>query len=941
MKRILTFALGLACIFALPAFSQEKIADDPEVIIGKLDNGLTYYIRHNEKPAGCADFYIVHNVGALQEEDNQNGLAHFLEHMAFNGTKHYPDQSMLSFLAKEGVRFGANVNAYTSRKETVYNLSKIPLVRESFVDSVMVILHDWSCNISCENEALDAERGVISEEWRRRDDPRTRMFFAQQALTYKGSKHVERSVLGTLEVINGFKREEILDFYDKWYRPDLQAIVIVGDFDVAKMEEKVKKIYSDIPPQENPVPKEEYTIPALEEPLFANMLDPQIKYYVLKAIHKQPYPAREVRNTDAFFKDMFSRHIVSGILEERLTRNSKKADSPVSSAVLVTNPSSTDFYSSMFTVSPKKESLLEEALKFYAENLEIFTRFGFTEDEFETAKFKLYKKFKFNNETFASEVTNEEIVNMCIENFLRGFACAFPYDYREAQKAIFNGLTYEDVKGYEKLMFEDSEKIYSYCVNESKKDIIPSTEKMKEILAEVKASDLKPDYATFKKIDLTVTPEAGKIVKEAPLKGVKDAEVWTLSNGVKVYYTPSAPVKSHNHISMHAYFDTGFKTLDQAKITESRVAIAYLERNISFKGNSRNVIENSPECSGIMIRPAIDRENAHIALSTDKKGLETGFKMFHLTITDPYFDKESTLKKFKQDNLRNLANKEKPYDIFKREHRIAKNGDNPWRVKVDSSHVEGVDMALVEDVFKNGFGKIEGMEVYITSDLDKAEIQALVEKYIGSLKGWEVRKDASKTYSNAPIYKGRTELKKTYPVETVPKSTVDYYFKTDIKMTQENLITSDVLDYILSARYRVQIREVRGGTYSIGFYSELIPNYGIIESNLTFQTRPEILDVLLQDIDDGMDKICAEDVTAEELDAAKRYLTKYHYEKEEVRANDLSIKNNRTYLYVKYGIEPDPDYGKIMEGITAKDIRKFAKKLAKGDRFETVYTEKQ
>ena len=176
----LRFSLMLVCIIAgcICAGAQEKLQNDADIKVGKLENGLTYYLRHNSNPKGCADFYIAHNVGALQEDDNQNGLAHFLEHMAFNGTKHYPDKKLLEFLAKDGVRFGYNVNAYTSRFETVYNLSDIPLARESFVDSVMLILHDWSCNISCEQEALDAERGVISEEWRRRDEVRSRMAMA-------------------------------------------------------------------------------------------------------------------------------------------------------------------------------------------------------------------------------------------------------------------------------------------------------------------------------------------------------------------------------------------------------------------------------------------------------------------------------------------------------------------------------------------------------------------------------------------------------------------------------------------------------------------------------------------------------------------------------------------------------------------------------------------
>ena len=396
MSRIIftiVHAAALVLAFSVPAWSQTVIPDDPKLITGKLENGLTYYIRHNPNPEGCADFYIIHNVGALQEEDNQNGLAHFLEHMAFNGTRHYPDKEILDFLARDGVRFGYNVNAYTNRTETVYNISSVPLVRESFVDSVLMVLHDWSCDISCEPEALDAERGVISEEWRRKDEPRMRMMQKQNDLIYRGSKHTRRSVLGTLEVINGFKPHEILDFYHKWYRPDLQAIVVVGDFDADAMVGKVRRMFSDIPASDNPAPKETYPVPDLQEPLFENMLDPQVKYHVLKVMHRQRMPERSLRNTDFFYKDQFSRQIVTAILSDRLAEAVKKSGSPLSSAVLVTNPYGADFYVSLFTLSLKSPEYMDEALAFYVREVERLLRYGFTEGEFEAARFKVYKKY--------------------------------------------------------------------------------------------------------------------------------------------------------------------------------------------------------------------------------------------------------------------------------------------------------------------------------------------------------------------------------------------------------------------------------------------------------------------------------------------------------------------------------------------------------------------
>ena len=493
MTSIKTFILiACATIGIVSAGAQQKIQNDPEIKVGKLENGMTYYLRENSNPKGCADFYIAHNVGALQEEDNQNGLAHFLEHMAFNGTKHYPDKSLLEFLSKDGVRFGYNVNAYTSRFETVYNLSDIPLERESFVDSVMLILHDWSCNISCEQEDLDAERGVISEEWRRRDEVRSRMAMAQTNLIYNGAKHTERSVLGTLEIINGFKRQEILDFYEKWYRPDLQAIIIVGDFDIDDMEARVKRIFSTVPVGENIVPKEEYPVPAIEEPLFENIVDPDIKFQALKVIHRLPFPNKEERQNEGFWKQYFTKNVINSMIATRLKEVAQKPDSPVNSAVVVTNTVSDDFYTTLFT--PKGEDKLEDALALYTREIKRMTDFGFSKDEFEVAKANIRKRNRLDNEISRESIENEQIVNICLENFLRDFPMVLPDAMLEIQKNSLGNLSYEEVMAYVPFMLRDCEKIYTYNIGTDKAGLLPTTERMKEIIAETEKEVLKPEF---------------------------------------------------------------------------------------------------------------------------------------------------------------------------------------------------------------------------------------------------------------------------------------------------------------------------------------------------------------------------------------------------------------------------------------------------------------
>ena len=303
MKKSVLIRAALVCLLAVPAAGQvpagpqEKMPFDGEVRVGRLDNGMTYYIRHYDNPRQRADFFIAHDVGALQEEDDQNGLAHFLEHMAFNGTKHFPGKGILNYLAANGVRFGYNVNAYTSRDRTVYNVSNVPLVREGLVDSLLLILHDWSYYIACEPGEIESERGVIREEWRRGNDARSRMARKSAEVEYDGSKYARRDVIGDMEIVNSFGRQTLIDFYHKWYRPDLQAVIVVGDVDVDAMERKIRDVMSSIPKAENPARKEVYDIPQRDKPRYGLVTDPETKAVAVKLIFYQPYPSEEERAT--------------------------------------------------------------------------------------------------------------------------------------------------------------------------------------------------------------------------------------------------------------------------------------------------------------------------------------------------------------------------------------------------------------------------------------------------------------------------------------------------------------------------------------------------------------------------------------------------------------------------------------------------------------------
>ena len=924
------------------AAAAQAIPADPEFRVGKLPNGMTYYLCHNEHPVGCADFYIAHNVGALQEEDSQNGLAHFLEHMAFNGTKHYPAKGLLEFLAKDGVRFGYNVNAYTSRTETVYNISSVPLVRDSFIDSVLLVLHDWSCDISCEQQALDDERGVISEEWRLRDaDTRYAMMIQQNALIYKGSKQAERSVLGTLEIINGFKRQEILDFYHKWYRPDLQAIIVVGDFDVDEMEARVRAKFSDIPAAVNPEPKQRYFPPRLTEPLVADMTDNRIKFNALKIIYKQLYPDSALRNTDDFYRDALSRQIVTAVLGERLRVLVQQKTCPARSAVMVTSEYEPDFFITLFTVTPKNKERITECLEFTHREIRRLLEYGISQGEFESAKLSTAQRFHLDRELNREEIKSEELVKTALEHFVRNHPLVNPAELNEIRNRILSEITLESIMHYPAKMLAESEVIYSTCYNPVEEPgIAPSPAEVLAAIDRVNAEKLEPKFAEQRKLDMTVNSEPGSIVKKRQDKRLGGYEEWTLSNGVRVYYRQAEPVKNNYHLVSTWRFDTGYRSYPAGRINASRFAMAHNNRTVGFHGLEKVELRNCPEMSGVSILTHSLQQYASVELAAARGKEETAFKAGWLMLMEPYFGKESRLERAKEDKLKQLSRKRNKRDLFNEKCELKVYGNHPWLQQVDSADVEAVNMDLAVESWAREFGDFKNFKVFITSDLDRSAIEDYVCRYVASLKGTYPYKKTN-TPLPRPVLKGYNYLSETNPPEADPVSGVRYSFVSKVKTNTRNIVLSDFLDYIVSARYVNLIREERGGTYHVGFSTDIpdnpaLPWQGIV----AFQTRPEMTDLLVGDVKAVMDDMAKNGPTAEEMDLACKYIRKRHGEVERKTAMSLGAQLDRLVYTVLWNRDFDCDYDALLDSIKPSEVRDLARRFVKGATTVQVYTEK-
>ena len=412
-------ALILCCNFQ-QVFAQQMplIPIDKNVRIGKLDNGLTYYIRKNGQPANRADFYIAQKVGSIQEEADQRGLAHFLEHMCFNGTTHFPGDALKQYLERIGVKFGENLNAYTSVDETVYNISNVPVTTPGAIDSCLLILHDWSNDLTLDSKEIDKERGVINEEWRTRMSAIQRFQEKMLPVMFEGTKYATCFPIGTMEVVMNFKPQTLRDYYEKWYRPDLQGIVVVGDIDVDAIEAQIKKMFSDIPAQPNAAKREYYPVNDNKEPIVLVYQDKEQSNVQALIFNKHEATPDEQKGDMGYLVQNYATTLINNMLNARLNELVQTANPPYIYAATYDDDFFVTKTKDAFTgVVVCKEDAIENGIATLLRETERARQFGFTETEYNRARAEYLRQLEsaYNER---DKRKNEEYVNEYVRHFL-------------------------------------------------------------------------------------------------------------------------------------------------------------------------------------------------------------------------------------------------------------------------------------------------------------------------------------------------------------------------------------------------------------------------------------------------------------------------------------------------------------------------------------------
>ncbi|MFH0756449.1 MAG: insulinase family protein [Bacteroidota bacterium] len=882
---------------------------------GVLDNGMTYYIRANKEPKERASFYIIQNVGALLEEDHQNGLAHFLEHMAFNGTEHFPEKGIIDFLERHGVAFGENINAYTSFNETVYNLSDVPVFMPGIVDSSLMILHDWSNYLLLTEKEIDSERGVITEEWRTRRDAGFRMFTASLPYLLPGSKYAKRNIIGDLDVIQNSDYQAIRDFYFKWYRTDLQAIAIVGDFDAVEIENKVIALFSEIPPVKDALERPFFEVPDHEDPVFGFISDKEATQsdITLYIRHRKPVSGP---TTLTDLRENYIESLFNSMMDMRISELLQKGNPPFISGGIFYGGFVRGYEVLGVNVSPKPN---EEALGLTAilTELERIKRFGFTQGELDRAKASELSRWeKYYKER--DKISNEEYIGQYQAHFLEKEAYLdTEFEYGMVQ-ALLPTITIQD--------FND--KLGKWITDRNRVLIIegPDGDKFQHlteaeafaVFNQVAQADVEP-YNEEELAESLISEELSpaRITGQKVLKEF-DAVEWTLENGARVVYRYADYEK--DQVQIRAYSKGGSSLYDDDYVPTTDM----LPTLMDYQGVGDFDVSSLQKMltgKNISLQLSLGDLSEGLNGSASPKDMETLMQLVYLTFNHPRFDSEA------QDAIiarylafvQNMSNS--PQKIMGDSLSLISTSYHPRTRVLNTEYLNEVEFEKMEEVYKDRYADASDFVFVIVGNMPENEVKLLAQTYIGSINDIQ----RVETWMDRKVYEPEGIVEKTIPmVMETPKANVNIMIKKGMDYSPYNSMVMKVIEGILILRYDETIREEEGGTYGVSLRTSL-SRWPVEKATMQirYDSDPERVSVLKSLVYTELDKLASEGPSEVDLSKTVKNMLKGREESKEHNNYYMEM----LYSYYVHGINfNDPaNYEDILKGLTPKDVKKVMK----------------
>ena len=935
LKRLFTALLIVGSAVMASAQQQPQmppIPTDPNVRIGKLANGLTYYIRHNELPENRADFYIAQKVGSILEEENQRGLAHFLEHMCFNGTTHFPGKGIINWLETIGVRFGENLNAYTSIDETVYNINNVPVMRDGIVDSCLLILHDWANDLTLDPKEIDNERGVIHEEWRTGQGAMMRMYEQALPKAFEGSKYGHRLPIGTIEVIDNFPYQALRDYYEKWYRPDQQGIIVVGDIDVDKVEAKIKEIFSDIEMPANAAERVYEQVPDNKEPIVTIAKDKEQPVTMIYLWHKHPATPNEAKGNMGYLVQNYLFTMIESMLNARLEELRQSAEPPFIDAGSGNN----DFLlaktvEAFVGIAISKDDGIPTALAAIAREIERARKFGFTASEYARAKADYLRMLES-----AYNERDKMKNNQYVQEYVRHFIDNEPIPGIEMEYTVMNQLAPNiSIKAINSILpqlIKDENIVINIFGPDKEGMVYPTEAEILDILNKTKAEEITAyvDKVSDEPL-MKETPKAGKIVKTE--EGPYGSTALTLSNGVRVVLK-STDFKA-DEIRMRAFSPGGTSVFG----TKEAIQLKMLNSVASLGGlgNFSNVdLEKVLAGKKATIGATISGLSEGLNGSCSPKDLETLLQLVYLSFTAPRMD-DAAFQSFKQRTKASLENQEAdPMTALTDTLQKEMYGNHPLAGRVKAEMIDQIDYNRIMEMYKDRFKEAGDFTFLFVGNINLEEAKPLIETYLGGLP--TINRKENYQDVKMDIRKGAHKNLFEKQMET-PKATVLNIISGNCEYNLKNDLLMTMLSQTMSMVYLETVREKEGASYGVSAFGQLsrgVKDEAIFQ--IYFDTDPAKREKMEQIVMSELQKVAQEGPRPEHLAKVKEFLLKKHIENAKENGYWLGQLNN----YYWYNTDMNTDYEKLVNELSVEDVKKFTKALLdQGNIIEITMTAKE
>lgn len=921
MKHFLTI---VALFFACNIYAQQgKIDNDNTIRKGILPNGMTYYIRHNAQTKGVADFYIAQKVGSILEEKRQRGLAHFLEHMAFNGTKHFPGNTLqpgiVAWCESVGIKFGANLNAYTSVDQTVYNISAAPVTREGVIDSCLLILNDWSHELLLTDKEIDKERGVIEEEWRTRRSGMAMQRLSEQAMPiiYAGTKYSDCMPIGNIDIVRTFPYNDLRDYYSKWYRPDLQAIIVVGDINEDKIEEKIKKLFAKIPLPQNPAHRIYYPIGNNEKMILYTATDKEQPTVNFTLYMKRDVTPKQERNTIQNYADDYKTNILRMAINDRLEELSRTKNAPFISASVRSGNFFLASTKDAFELSGVlKEGKVIEAIQLLVGEVERARANGITIDELKRGKAEMLS-YAENDYNDRSNRRNGEFVEQCVQNFLEETPIIEPEKELEIVRKLDKTVTIDDVNALAKTIITNQNQVVTMFGPDKNTFKMPTNSSIENAILKAQKQHYTP-YKTQNTLTerlITKLPKPGSIKSERTYKyGYTE---FTLSNGLKVYVRPTNFEPDEVNLKL---FSLGGKNI----YPDSEMPnLTYLMAGATIGGVAQYndlTLEKMLAGKTATVTPFIDNDTRGMAGTSNVKDTKTLLELVYLYFTQPRKDPQA---------FKNLMEQQQEFLTNAHVNPMLAYNDTLHKVAYATNRMESmnkeqlkrVNYNRIMHIYKELFANAANFKLILTGNININKLRPLLCQYIATLPSNNT-KETIGTYEPKLV-----DGKKTYifhKKQTTPTAITTIVIKGKMEYNNRNELLMDAIGQLLRIVYTEKVREDKGGTYSVQASGDLQhhPNNEAL-LRIAFQTDPQKYNSLIPIVYKELEKMATEGPSQQDLDKVKAY---------ELKVYNQVLRMNNYWEYVLYtdlynGIDVDTDFRYIVENMTCDDIRTTLRNL--------------